>query len=95
MALPDQYNHKISFLYWLIFVESFLGESIPIIGAGGVSCGETAFEKIKSGATLLQLYTSLVYEGPNVAKKINKELSDLVKKSGYEKIEDAIGINCN
>lgn len=49
---------------------SFLGESIPIIGAGGVSCGETAFEKIKSGATLLQLYTSLVYEGPYVAKKI-------------------------
>jgi dihydroorotate dehydrogenase len=72
-----------------------LGKNIPIIGAGGVSCGTTAFEKIKSGATLLQLYTSLVYEGPNVAKKINKELSDLVKKSGYEKIEDAIGINCN
>ena len=71
-----------------------LGKNIPIIGAGGVSCGATAFEKIKSGATLLQLYTSLVYEGPNVAKKINKELSDLIKKSGYEKIEDVIGINC-
>ena len=72
----------------------FLGESIPIIGAGGVSCGETAFEKIKSGATLLQLYTSLVYEGPNVAKKINKELSELVKINGYKNVSDAIGINC-
>ena len=73
---------------------SFLGESIPIIGAGGVSCGETAFEKIKSGATLLQLYTSLVYEGPNVAKKINKELSELVKINGFKNVSDAIGVNC-
>ena len=53
-----------------------------------------AFEKINSGATLLQLYTSLVYEGPNVAKKINKELSELVKINGFKNVSDAIGIYC-
>ena len=74
---------------------SLLGKDIPIIGVGGVSCGATAFEKIKSGASLLQLYTSLVYEGPNVAKKINQELSELVKKNGYKNISQAIGTNCN
>lgn len=71
-----------------------LGSSIPIIGAGGVSSGATAYEKIKSGASLLQLYTALIYEGPYVAKKINKELSNLIKLNGYNNISEVIGINC-
>jgi len=71
-----------------------LGRSIPIIGAGGVSSGATAYEKIKSGASLLQLYTALIYEGPYVAKKINKELSNLIKLNGYNNISEVIGINC-
>ena len=70
-----------------------LGRSIPIIGAGGVSSGATAYEKIKSGASLLQLYTALIYEGPYVAKKINKELSNLIKLNGYNNISEVIGIN--
>ena len=71
-----------------------LGRSIQIIGAGGVSSGATAYEKIKSGASLLQLYTALIYEGPYVAKKINKELSNLIKLNGYNNISEVIGINC-
>lgn len=71
-----------------------LGRSIPIIGAGGVSSGATAYEKIKSGASLLQLYTALIYEGPYVATKINKELSNLIKLNGYNNISEVIGINC-
>lgn len=71
-----------------------LGSSVPIIGAGGVSSGATAYEKIKSGASLLQLYTALIYEGPYVAKKINKELSNLIKLNGYNNISEVIGINC-
>lgn len=71
-----------------------LGRSIPIIGAGGISSGATAYEKIKSGASLLQLYTALIYEGPYVAKKINKELSNLIKLNGYNNISEVIGINC-
>ena len=71
-----------------------LGHNIPIIGAGGVSDGHTALEKIKSGASLLQLYTSMVYSGPYVAHKINKELSFLIKKEGYKNISEAVGIYC-
>ena len=71
-----------------------LGHNIPIIGAGGVSDGHTALEKIKSGASLLQLYTSMVYSGPYVAHKINKELSSLIKKEGYKNISEVVGTYC-
>ena len=78
-------------------IEKFYGylkKDIPIIGVGGISDGKTAFEKIKSGASLLQLYTSIVYEGPFVANKINKELSNLIKTNGYKNISDVVGTNC-
>ena len=68
---------------------------IPIIGAGGVSDGETAYEKIKSGASLLQLYTSLVFKGPYVASTINEELVELLKQDGFSNISQAVGINTN
>ena len=71
-----------------------LGHNVPIIGAGGVSDGYTALEKIKSGASLLQLYTSMVYSGPYVAHKINRELSRLIKKEGYKNISEAVGTYC-
>ena len=71
-----------------------LGDKIPIIGAGGINNGKSAFDKIKSGASLLQLYTSLVYEGPYVANKINKELSNIIEKNGYRNISEIIGLDC-
>ena len=71
-----------------------LKNKIPIIGAGGVHDGKSAFAKIKSGASLLQLYTSLVYEGPYVANKINEELEQLLELEGYETLEDAVGKDC-
>ena len=88
MPLNDLSNTAIKKFY------KKLGGSIPIIGAGGVNNGESAFNKIKSGASLLQLYTSLVYEGPFVAKKINKELSNIIEKNGYKNISEIIGIDC-
>tara|TARA_Y100000768_G_scaffold63020_1_gene43126 strand:- start:948 stop:2000 length:1053 start_codon:yes stop_codon:yes gene_type:complete len=72
-----------------------LNKKIPIIGAGGVRDGKSAFEKIKSGASLIQLYTSLVYEGPFVVNKINKELSSILTQNNIDNISDAVGINCN
>ena len=56
----------------------FLG-TIPIIGVGGVSSGEEAYRKIRSGASLVQLYTALVYEGPPVVRKIKRELEELLR----------------
>lgn len=64
-----------------------------IIGCGGVFEGKDAYEKIKRGASLIQMITGMIYEGPSQIGNINKELSELVKKDGYQNIKEAIGIN--
>ena len=64
---------------------------VPIIGVGGVSDAAGAYEKIKAGATLVQLYTGLVYNGPTVAHDINKELSRLLAQDGYSSVSEAVG----
>ena len=69
-------------------------KKIPIIGVGGVFDGKSALDKIKSGASLIQLYTSMVYEGPYVANKINKELKLLLETEGFENLKDAVGKDC-
>lgn len=62
-----------------------------IIGCGGIFSGRDAYEKIKRGASLVQMITGMVYEGPSVIGKINKDLSKLLKKDGYKNISEAIG----
>ena len=69
-------------------------KKIPIIGVGGVFDGKSALDKIKSGASLIQLYTSMVYEGPYVANKINKELESLLEVEEFENLQDAVGKDC-
>ena len=67
------------------------GGKIPLIGVGGISSGREAYEKIKAGASLLQLYTGLIYDGPQIIKKINIELKNLLKTDGYNNISQAVG----
>jgi dihydroorotate dehydrogenase (fumarate)/dihydroorotate dehydrogenase len=62
-----------------------------IMGAGGVFTAEDAFEKICLGASLVQLYTALVFEGPGVVKRINRGLSELMRASGYKNVQEAVG----
>jgi dihydroorotate dehydrogenase subfamily 2 len=62
-----------------------------IIGCGGIFTGADAYEKIKRGATLVQMITGMVYEGPSVIGKINKELALLLKKDGFKNIKEAVG----
>ncbi len=64
---------------------------VPLIGLGGIFTGKHAYEKIKLGASLLQVYTGMVLHGPGVVKKILKELVYLLKKDGYENFKQAIG----
>ena len=66
---------------------------IPIIGVGGINSGKSAYEKITSGASLLQLYTGFVYRGPTAARDIKKELIQILKSEGIKNIKDAIGKN--
>ena len=66
---------------------------IPIIGVGGIFNDEDAWEKITAGASLIQLYTGLVFEGPGIARSIINGLSKRVKQAGFENISEAVGIN--
>lgn len=67
------------------------GGKYAIIGLGGVFTAEDAYEKIKAGASLVQIITGLIYGGPMAVKRINKGLVGLLARDGYEKIADAVG----
>jgi len=63
----------------------------PIIGVGGVHDAESAYAKIKAGASLVQLYTALVYEGPGLIKEIKEGLVERLREDGHVSIADAVG----
>jgi dihydroorotate dehydrogenase len=62
-----------------------------LIGLGGVFTAEDAYEKIKAGASLVQIITGLIYGGPTVVKKINKGLVELLARDGYKHVSEAVG----
>ena len=65
--------------------------TLPIVGVGGVFTANDAWEKICAGASLIQLYTGFIYEGPGVAKRINEGLAEIVKREGFRSLDEAIG----
>ena len=67
--------------------------NVPLVGVGGISSGLGAYKKIKAGASLVQLYSALVYHGPGLASKIADELEILLKKDGFSNITEAIGLD--
>lgn len=69
--------------------------SLPIIGVGGIFDANDAWEKITAGATLLQLYTSLVYEGPGVVKAIVNGLLEKLEEAGIKELSQAVGISAH
>lgn len=69
------------------------GGKIPLIGVGGIASADDAYVRIRAGASLVQLYSALVYEGPGLARTINKGLVRLLKRDGFANIADAVGID--
>ncbi|NKN34947.1 quinone-dependent dihydroorotate dehydrogenase [Agrobacterium sp. a22-2] len=69
-------------------MRSRVGPDMPIIGVGGVSSAETALEKIRAGADLVQLYSCMVYEGPGLPARIVRDLSKLLDREGVASIRD-------
>lgn len=67
------------------------GGRIPLVGCGGVSSGEDAYAKIRAGATLVQLYTALVYEGPGLIRRIKRDLAALLRRDGFGSVQAAVG----
>ncbi|MDZ7729838.1 MAG: quinone-dependent dihydroorotate dehydrogenase [Natrialbaceae archaeon] len=64
---------------------------LDIIGVGGVDSAETAYAKIRAGASLVQVYTGFVYQGPSTARTINRGLLESLERDGFESIEEAVG----
>lgn len=62
-----------------------------IIGVGGISNGQDAYEKILAGASVVQIYTSFIYHGPPVVTKIKKELDEILVQNGYRNVREAVG----
>ena len=62
-----------------------------IIGVGGVDSGKSAYKKFQSGANYVQLYTGMVFQGPNIVRKIKKELKELLVKDGVKNFQEIIG----
>jgi dihydroorotate dehydrogenase len=58
---------------------------------GGIFNADDAWEKISAGASLIQLYTGFIYEGPGVAKRINEGLIEILRREGFDSIDDAVG----
>jgi dihydroorotate dehydrogenase len=67
------------------------GGNLPIVGAGGISSAADAYEKICAGASLVQVYTGLVFEGPGLVRLILEGLPALLKRDGFSRISDAVG----
>ncbi|XP_077259547.1 dihydroorotate dehydrogenase 2 [Temnothorax americanus] len=65
--------------------------SIPIIGVGGIFTGADVYVKIRAGASLVQLYTSYIYNGPPIVGKIKRELCEILETNGFSSVTDAIG----
>jgi dihydroorotate dehydrogenase len=67
------------------------GGKLPLVGVGGISSGRDAYEKIRAGASLFQLYTAFVYQGPVLIRRIKGELTALLRRDGLDKVESAVG----
>ena len=72
--------------------KELFGKTI-LISVGGISNGVQAYERIKNGASLVQAYSGLIFEGPAMVRKINQEILELLDKDGFENIQEAIGAN--
>ncbi|MCW1638844.1 dihydroorotate dehydrogenase (quinone), partial [Campylobacter jejuni] len=64
-----------------------------LIASGGIDSADIAYERIKNGANLVQVYTALIFKGPSLVKNINQNLIELLRKDGFLHISEAVGVN--
>jgi dihydroorotate dehydrogenase len=67
------------------------GGTLPLIGVGGISSAEDAWARIRAGASLVQLYSAMVYEGPGIARQIVRGLEELMRQGGFASVAEAVG----
>jgi len=81
-----------SFKLFDAIASELFGETV-LISVGGISDANEAYRRIKAGASLVQIYTALIYKGPSLVGEINRELIKLIRKDGYSSIYEVIGAN--
>jgi dihydroorotate dehydrogenase len=67
------------------------GGAVPLVGVGGIASGTDAYAKIRAGASVVQLYTALIFAGPGLIGRIGRDLSALLARDGFESVADAVG----
>ncbi len=67
------------------------GGRVPLVGVGGIRSAKGAYAKIRAGASLVQLYTAMIYEGPSLGARINQGLAALLKRDGFASVAEAVG----
>ncbi|HEV2061548.1 MAG TPA: quinone-dependent dihydroorotate dehydrogenase, partial [Solirubrobacteraceae bacterium] len=72
-------------------LRSRLGDELILVAAGGVADGRDAWERVRAGATLVQMYTGFVYGGPTTPSRVARELAELARTDGYERVQHAVG----
>ncbi|KZC97017.1 quinone-dependent dihydroorotate dehydrogenase [Oceanibaculum pacificum] len=79
-------------LRWL---SRLTGGRLPLIGVGGIASGADAYAKIKAGASLVQLYSALVYHGPGLLTRLKRELAAQLRADGFRTVSEAVGVESN
>jgi dihydroorotate dehydrogenase len=87
MPLRQRSNHACRVLY------RHLQGRVPIIGVGGIFTPEDAYQRVRSGASLIQVYTALIYEGPGLVSRLVRGLTERLERDRFTKVEEAIGID--
>jgi dihydroorotate dehydrogenase len=67
------------------------GGALPLVGCGGIADADDAWERIRAGASLVQLYSAMVYEGPHIARRIAEGLAHKLVEAGFSSIAEAVG----
>ena len=67
------------------------GGALPLVGVGGIATAEDAWQRIRAGASLVQLYSAMVYEGPGIARRIVRGLAALMRQGGFASLAEAVG----
>ncbi|GEM48431.1 quinone-dependent dihydroorotate dehydrogenase [Deinococcus cellulosilyticus] len=77
----------------LKYVRSAVGKTLPLVSVGGIFTADEAYWRLRAGASLLQVYTSFIYEGPQLAANLNRGILERLKADGFVRLEDAIGVD--
>jgi dihydroorotate dehydrogenase len=75
-------------------IRETVGDALVLVSVGGVESADDAWQRILAGASLVQVHTAFIFEGPAFAKRVNRELAQKVRDAGQSSIQDLIGAGC-